>query len=52
MPEKDRHTQVLAAVLVLGALGVAAAFFKTMGGFDGIMGIARSLLARLDQLIR
>jgi hypothetical protein len=47
MPTNDRHTQILVAVLVLGALGVVAAFVKSVGGFDTVWEIARSILARL-----
>ena len=50
MLRDGRQTTLLAAALIVGVLGVAAAFFKSLGGFDAAMDIARRILARLDQL--
>jgi hypothetical protein len=43
MAKDGRQTALIAAAFVVGVLGVAAAFLKMLGGFDGTMEIARKI---------
>jgi hypothetical protein len=52
MERHGRQTVLLTAVLILGALGVAAAFLTTLGGFDAAVDLAGRAIAKIDQLLR
>jgi hypothetical protein len=52
VPQNDGRNLLLAAAFVLGALGVAAAFVMTIGGFDGAVDLAQRILSRIDQVVR